>query len=104
MNKGEYAIGVVRGTEGKDKTFLFKVTSQHDGIVAGVLAKNSHIQTLRSTVEVPIKDIVLNLGATPYPGKVHGCDATNLFAGKKLHDEFGNIHFFYKPDPEVGTK
>jgi hypothetical protein len=105
MNKNDYAIFVNKPTNEKPgKPHLFKVTGQHNGIVTGTLTKNSHIQTLRSTVEVPIKDVIINLGTEPYPGKVHGCDVTNLHRGKKTHDDFGDIHFFYKPDPEVGTK
>jgi hypothetical protein len=48
--------------------------------------------------------VIINLGPEPYPGKVHGCDVTNLFRGKKQHADFGDINFMFKPDPEVGTK
>jgi hypothetical protein len=102
MEKGQYAIGLARSNEGKAKPFLFKVTGQHKGIVSGFLTKDSHISSLKSSVEVPIKDVIINLGAEPYPGKVHGCDLNNLYTGKKLHTHFGQIHFFYKPAPEVG--
>jgi hypothetical protein len=104
MNKGEYAIGVVRSNEGKAKPFLFKVTGQNKGIVSGTLTKNSHIQSLRSSVEVPIKDVVINLGADPFPGKVHGCDVTNLYRYKKQHSEFGYLYYFYDAADEVKTK
>jgi hypothetical protein len=102
MEKGQYAIGLARSSEGKAKPFLFKVTGQHKGIVSGFLTRDSHIPGLKSSVEVPIKDVIINLGAEPFPGKVHGCDLNNLYTGKKLHENFGQIHWFYKPEPTVG--
>jgi hypothetical protein len=105
MNKNDYAIFVTKGSAEKPgKPHLFKVTGQDKGIVTGILTKNSHIQTLKSSVEVPIKDVIINLGPEPYPGKVHGCDVTNLYSGKKEHPDFGYLYFMYKIDPEVGTK
>lgn len=104
MNKGEYAIGLTRSNEGKAKPFLFKVTGQNKGIVTGVLTKNSHIQSLKSSVEVPIKDVIINLGTDPFPGKVHGCDVTNLYRYKKQHEHFSYLHYFYDASDEVKTK
>lgn len=102
IEKGNYCIGISRGT-GKPKTFLFKVGSLDKGIVTGVLEKNCHIQQLRNTIELPTKDIVVNLGADPFPGKVHGQDTSVLYRGRKEHDSFGTINWFYKPEKEVTT-
>lgn len=102
MQKGEYCIGVTKAN-GKPKPFLFKVTGKTGNTVTGVLEKDSHIQGLRSTIELSTKDIVLNLGTAPYPGKVHGCDTATLYSGRKVNDYFGTVHFFYKVEPDVGT-
>jgi hypothetical protein len=104
MNKNDYVVALAKTSGGKERPFLFKVSGQNKGIVSGTLTKNSHIQTLKSSVEVPLKDVIINLGSDPYPGKVHGCDVTNLYRGKKQHDDFGYLHYFYSPEDEVKTK
>jgi hypothetical protein len=104
MQKSEYAIGVIKLKNGPKPTpFLFKVTGKSGNIVTGVLEKNCHIQSLRTTIEVATKDIIVNLGLNPHPGKAYGCDVSNLYSGRKEHDHFGTLHFFYKPDPDVGA-
>ena len=105
MQKGEYAIGKLQQANGgKAKPFLFKVTGKTGNAVTGVLEKDAHIQGLRQTIELSTKDIIVNLGVEPEPGKVYGCDTSMLYTGRKVHDNFGTLHFFYKPEPEIGKK
>jgi hypothetical protein len=104
FDKGDYVIG--QTVDGKtNKPFLFKVTGIHKGIVTGNLEKDTHIQTLRSTVEVPAKDIIaVLLGDEPHPGKAYGCDTTMIYRGRKTHEHFGALTWFYKPETEVGER
>lgn len=103
MDKGTYALAVQRTAEGKGRPFVFKVSGLHKGIVTGVLEKFSHIPSKKQLVEVSTKDIVLNLGDDPYPGKVHGIDVSELYRGRKTHDYFGPIYWFYKPEADLGN-
>jgi hypothetical protein len=104
MDKGTYALAVQRNAEGKGRPFIFKVSGLHKGVVTGTLEKYSHIPSKKTSVEVSTKDIILNLGDDPFPGKVHGIDVSELYRGRKTHDQFGPIYWFYKPDEEVGNK
>lgn len=100
MERGDYCIGVSK--DQGNKPFLFKVNSKAGSIVTGILEKHSHIPSQRITLEVSSKDVVLNLGQEPHPGKVHGFDVGNLYKGKKTSDDVGPVHFFYKPEKDVG--
>jgi hypothetical protein len=103
FEKGDYAIG--RSVDAKgSKPFLFKISGISKGVVSGVLEKNAHVQQLRKTVEVTTKDVVLGLGNDPYPGRVHGCDTSLLYRGRKTHEAFGPLHWFYTPETEIGEK
>lgn len=66
-----------------------------------VWEKLCHMSSQRTVFSAPQKDVVLNLGSNPAPGKVYGHDVSALYYTKKAHDEFGDIHFFYKPEKEV---
>ena len=107
VKKGEYCIADVsdKDSEGKDKgapkRVLFKVTgSSSDGKeVHGRLEKCPHIQEL--TVEAHRKDIILNLGKYPKPGKVYGFDLAQLYLGSKEHKAFGELHFFTNPEEKA---
>jgi len=68
-----------------------------------IAIKNEHITDMRNIAEIDPKDIIINLGQDPAPGKVYGADFTFLYRGKKEHDQFGRINFFYKPRKEVVT-
>lgn len=101
FESGEYVIASA-GDSGKN--FLFKVSGVDQGIVVGTLEKDSHVRALRKTVEVPKKDIIVNLGRDPKPGKAYDCDLTALYKGRKTHDQWGTLFWFYKPNPEVGER
>lgn len=103
MEKGNYCVAAIKTNAGKPQHFLFKVSSISKGIVEGVVEKDCHISSLRTTIEVPVKNVLVDLGTDPKPGKVYGCDVSNLYRGKKIHEEFGTVHWFYKPEAETGS-
>ena len=80
--------------------FACKVLSTSPSLQVCV-TKNEHIKALRIIADVDPRDVILNLGPEPQSGKVYGADLTYLYRGKKAHDEFGDLHFFYKPRKEV---
>lgn len=78
------------------------VSTVDGGVVKGNLARDAHIPTRRSAVEVVPRDVLINLGKDPRPGKVYGVNIERV-VGHKEHDTFGRIHFFYKPHKDVGA-
>jgi len=97
INKGDYLV-----IEYERKMHLTKALAPaHKDSVEVVLEKLCHIPNQRYTTTVELKDLVLNLGSEPKPGKVYGLDVTNLFCGRKLHEDFGLINFFYRPSKQV---
>lgn len=99
-----YIIGKQR-TEDGAKLFLGKVTGVSKGIVEGYIEKGAHNKKKRALFEIPTKDIVLDLGEKPHPGRVHGFDTCNLYTNKVIHhDFFGSVHFFYRINKDVGQK
>lgn len=97
-----YIIGKIRQAEGFT-LFLGRVNKRSGGIVEGYIEKQSHLKSKRALFEIPVKDIVLDLGEAPLPGKVYGFDTTNLYTNKVIeHDFFGQLHFFYKIKKEAG--
>lgn len=106
MEKDHYVIAAkARGNNGEVKgAYLLKVNSISKGVVYGTAEKNRHISQLRAEVEVPKSQIILDLGTDPAPGKLHGVNVGTRYHGKKFHDEFGHLFFFYAPDDEKGPK
>jgi hypothetical protein len=104
MNKFESGDYVIAKPAGQGKNFLFKVSGIDQGIVAGTLEKDSHVKGLRKTVEIPKSDIIVNLGRDPFPGKAYDCDATIIYKGRKTHDQFGTLFWFYKPETDVAER
>jgi len=100
--KGTYCIGLNRSSTSKPHPFLFKVNHISKSIVYGTLEKNSHIPQMRSSIEIPVKDVLINLGSNPHPGRVYGVDTSLLYRGRKVNDYFGPVYWFYKPDSDVG--
>jgi hypothetical protein len=99
VQKGDYLIG-----RSEKKTLLFKAESLHKGVVTGTIEKDAHIKLKRFTAEIPVKDLIMNLGTDPHPGKVYGHDVGSLYRGRKTHPEFGPLFWFYKPEAEVGAQ
>jgi len=103
-DKGNYIIGKMRSEEGHTLFLGRVVATQGSNIISGYIEKNSHLPKLRQLFEIPRKDVVLDMGPTPYPGTVHKFDTSHLYTGhRKQHEFFGPIHFFYKPEKEVGS-
>lgn len=100
-----YIIGKQRTEEGF-RLFFGKVTGTSKGVAEGYIEKGSHLgPKKRALFEIPSKDIVLDLGTEPHPGKVYGFDTCNIYSNKVIHhDFFGAIHFFYRIKKEVGKK
>jgi len=98
IQKGDYFIG---RHEGK-KTYLAKALEDgHGKSVEALLEKNSHMPGQRHTFTQALSDIVLVLGGDPWPGKVHGHDTCALHRKRLTHKDFGDVHFFYRPDKQV---
>lgn len=98
-----YIIGRQRSATGVH-LFFGKVESISKGIVYGVREKNSHIKGLRSGFEIPVRDVVTDLGTDPHPGKVYGQDVSLRFSGRKTHDFFGQVCFMYPAKSELMKK
>jgi hypothetical protein len=98
-----YVIAKLQDREGQ-RLIFGKIDSDKRGILSGLQEKNSHIDKLRATFEVPHKDVVLDLGENPYPGSAYGFDVTNRYYKRKAHETFGQICFFYNVPKDVAQK
>jgi hypothetical protein len=101
--KNHYVIGKSSTKDG-NKLVFGKVVSITNGIVEGVQEKNSHIQKLRNGFEIPLGNVVVDLGPEPHPGKVHGFTVGHRFVGKQPHDFFGDVCYLYKAPKETRQK
>lgn len=102
MDKGDFCIGQARNDKGVLKTFLFKASAITKGIVVGSLEHDRHIMGKNNSIEIPAKDVIVNLGKEPKQGKVYGVDVSNIHRGRHQHEHFGTIHWFYVPEKEIG--
>jgi hypothetical protein len=100
ISKGDYCIAKQEG--GKD--YLFRALSDNDKkSVEGLLEKGCHIPGQRHTMTVELSDVILNLGPNPHPGKVYGADVGAIHRKRLTHKEFGDVHFFYRPEKKIIT-
>lgn len=98
----KYIIGRLRLNDNKFRIFYGKLETVSKGIAYGMYEKDMHIKSQRKGFEIPVKDILLDLGTdTPHPGKIYGIDVAHRFHGRRAHDFFGPIAFFYKPKKNV---
>lgn len=98
ISKGDYYIA--RQEQGKD--YLARALEDSRGkSVESLLEKNSHMPGQRHTFTQATADIVVVLGANPYPGKVYGQDVSALHRKRLTHKDFGDVHFFYRPEKQV---
>lgn len=81
--------------------FPARVLAAKGKAVAVVQLKNEHIPHKRHTLEVDISDVKINLGDSPPPGKAYGYDFTKVYRGRREHEHFGTLNFFYKPKKEI---
>lgn len=101
--KNNYIIGRQR-TKESSKLFFGRISNVNQGIIEGYIEKDSHIQDRKSLFEIPLKDLILDLGQSPHAGSVYGFDVTNRYQGSILHPYFGRLCFFYKPEKEIKNK
>jgi hypothetical protein len=102
MKKDHYVIAKQRTTESY-VLFLGRVTAVNGSILEGYKEHFAHLPKHRKLFEVPTKDVAVDLGPSPYPGTVFKFDTSHLYSGRKIvHEFFGDIYFFYKPQKEVG--
>lgn len=97
VRRGDYCIVSLTNA----KPFLIKVTAADEDTISGIKEEHSHIEEARQAVDVRRETVILNLGRTPYPGRVYGVDAGRLHLGKIEDPIVGNLHFFYKPKKKV---
>ena len=100
IKKGNYVIAAL-DKHGKSP-YLLKVLAVDKTEIHGVVEKFCHIEKLRLTATVPNNCIMVDLGTDPKNGSVYGVNVTSRFVAKKVHDDFGTLNFFYKPEKEVG--
>ena len=99
FDKGDFLVCRLPQTK---RGFLMSVSVVDGPIIKGNLGRDAHIPNRRSAVEVVQRDVMINLGKDPRPGKVYGVDIERV-VGHKEHELFGRIHFFYKPHKDVGA-
>ena len=80
----------------KFKFFLLKASNITSEEVYGRVEISPHVKP--QMVSVPNEFIIANLGKKPLPGKLYGVDTSSLFKKTVTHAEFGDVHFFCKPD------
>ncbi len=101
VDKGDY---VVARTEKYRKPFVMRVSTSDKKTIEGVMAKDAHIQELRKLVEIKHEEVIAVCGPNPPPGKAWGADMTNLYRGRKTHDKWGDLNWFYQPSKEVSRE
>jgi len=99
----QYVVARVRTKEGS-KLVFGKVHELAKGIAYLTGAKDAHIPHLKTSYEVPVKEVVAVLNDNVPSGKIWGFDVDSCLKGKVPHDFFGDIAFFYKPTKEVKAK
>lgn len=98
LTKGDYFVA--KQDQGKD--YLAKaLEDSHGKSVEALLEKDCHIQSMRHTLTVALADVVVVLGKEPHPGKVYGYDVGSVHRKRLTHKEFGDVHFFYRPEKQV---
>lgn len=98
ISKGDYFVA--KQEQGKD--YLAKALEDaHGKSVEALLEKDCHVPAMRHTLTVALSDIVVALGSDPHPGKVYGFDVGAVHRKRLSHKQFGDVHFFYKPDKQV---
>src|SRR5258706_2093597 len=96
----DYVI-VKTKTEKGVSTNLVKVGSVTGKEFSATLEKFVHTPGKKTQGEFDVTNVVANLGSEPSPGKCYGSDVTNIYRGKKVHENFGDICYFYKPNKQV---
>jgi hypothetical protein len=95
MKQDQYVIVKLKD----DKPVLAQIQRVNaDGIVAFV-EKDRHLR--KQSIRFNKKDVKVNLGLRPFPGRAYGFDLSNLYRKTIEHDFWGNIHFFIELEKPV---
>lgn len=98
MKANQYVIA--KSKDASQKPYLARIQSvKEDGTIEALLEKDIHYK--QQSVTLSKKDIKVNLGINPMPGRAYGLDLDNLFKKTIEHDFWGNIHFFITPEKDV---
>jgi hypothetical protein len=104
INKDDFLVVSHKKTD--DKTVLLlvkaKANASDSKTVKAELQEMPHIRSKIDHYEV--KNVVLNLGPRPEPGKVYGFDLSRVYLGSREHEYFGDFHFFTRLNKEAGSK
>jgi hypothetical protein len=103
IKPGDYIVGrelTSKTDPSKIKHFVICVTAVDPDSVMGWLERDDPRGPRRDQLEVQSKQIVLNLGPKPTPGKVYGCDVGRLWVKTFEHPFWGPIHFYTKLDKD----
>lgn len=92
ISVGDYLL--VEGP--KDKPQLAKAMAVKQGMVRVRIEKDAHLPDLRVIQDVEQRAVVANYGPTP-----HKKIAPNLYLKTVQHPVVGDVHFFYKPEPQA---
>lgn len=96
---GEYVVGLAPGSD--KKTLLIKVEGITKGVAHGPIQKDAHVKDKMSIGEIPVGNLLINLGKDPRAGKVYGHDVGNLYRGKRVHPDFGTLYYMYAPEKSL---
>jgi hypothetical protein len=102
LSAGDFAIAKMDAEDGKGRPYLFRADSISGSDIHGTLVKDMHLSSKRTQIELKTRDLITVLGNDPFPGKSFGCDTSMIFRGRRTHDIWGPIFWFYKPEKEVG--
>lgn len=81
---------------------LYKVTQVDDTTFSGIPEKSRFYDT--SSKNISKDNVLVNLGHSPYPGKVYGADTSLIYRGKQVNDVWGNICYFYDCPKETRVR
>jgi hypothetical protein len=94
MQPNDYVIAKMKDS----KPFLAQVTE----VDVGEGSMKAIPDTLRyreeRTIDRHKRDILVRLGKDPKPGTVYGVDVANVYRKSFVHEAWGPVHFFVKPD------
>lgn len=101
FSQSDYVIVEVKGENSVSRKLIKVLSSKVGKSFEGVTSNLYHIPSLRQLGTFKTKDVIINLGPDPYPGKVFGVSTMEVYKGRKEHPDFGTINFFYRPPKDV---
>jgi hypothetical protein len=83
------------------KPYLGKVLEADSKEVIVQVEELCHVSALRIVNTLKTEEVILNIGPNPTSGKIYGVEVGTRFYGRKTHDTFGTINWFYRPSKQV---